>query len=325
LQCHWFKVAVEHVRAGAPDPSKPVLVLDRGPLQVASALDKAFPPAGSVPRVIVEPRSPGFVSTPLTTTRFSAIIVASDMTCGGCGLNERDSTPDSDAINARKDDVEAFFNAGGGILALAGGHHGDGDPATGADTYYSFVPLPVGGVAVAAPFTLTPAGQGLGFEDSRATPPIGTNDDVNCCPTHNSFMLPVAGGRLTVAETDNRGFAETLFAAGLIGDGGIVAPVRSADVIKLPTGCASRRRFRIRLRNPRGFRIERATVSVNGKLVRVVKGRRLRAAVDLRGLPKGRFEVAIRVVTTHGLVITGKRTYRTCASKRPSPPRPPRL
>ncbi|HEV7845490.1 MAG TPA: hypothetical protein VGO83_04500, partial [Thermoleophilaceae bacterium] len=59
--CHFVTVAVSWVRGGAPDPSKPVLILDRDPFggtstQMVTALDAAFPP-GSVPRVVMDPRS----------------------------------------------------------------------------------------------------------------------------------------------------------------------------------------------------------------------------------------------------------------------------
>ena len=144
-QCHFVRVAVDYVRGGAPD--RPVLVLDRLDLDLVTALDAAFG-AGAVPREVLDPRSPEFASAPLTTSRYSAILIASDVNCGGCDLNEFDSTPDSDAINARSADIAAFFNAGGGVYANSGAIHGDGDAATGADTYYSFLPVPVGGKPV---------------------------------------------------------------------------------------------------------------------------------------------------------------------------------
>ena len=80
--------------------------------------------------------------------------------------------------------------------------------------------------------------------------------------------------------------------------------------------CVSRRNFRIRLREPKGTKIRRATVKVNGKLVATRKGKRVTAPVDLRGLPKGRFKVEIRVTTTTGRVIKGTRKYRTCAKRK---------
>jgi hypothetical protein len=322
-QCHFMKVAVDYVRNGAPNPSKPVLVLDRGTLKAVAALDATFG-AGVVPRAVVDPRT-GFAGAALDTSTYSAIIVASDLTCGGCDLNDFGATPDSDAINARAADIAKFFNAGGGIFAMAGASHGDGNPATGPDTYYSFVPITVGGLAVSAPFTLTSAGRALGFTDGSG----GSSDDINCCATHNSFTLPPAGGALEVAETDSKGSAETLFAEGTISGGTIVK--KPTKVIDLPSSkkCVSRRKFRIRIRQPGGIQIQTALVFVNGKKVRVLKRkvfRRLRrvANVNLRGLPKGKFTVRIVVLTTEGKTITGKRKYHTCTKRRKSK-RPPRL
>jgi hypothetical protein len=129
-QCHFVEVAVKYVRDGAPNPALPVLVLDNGDpelggLQMVGALDSAFG-AGVVQRVVVDPRSVEFATTPLTTDRFSAILIASDQTCGGCDLNipieGGSETPDSDAINARAGEIASFFNTGGGIYATRAPH-----------------------------------------------------------------------------------------------------------------------------------------------------------------------------------------------------------
>lgn len=80
--------------------------------------------------------------------------------------------------------------------------------------------------------------------------------------------------------------------------------------------CVSRRHFRIRLRSPKGARITSATVKLRGRTVATRRGRRITAPIDLRGLPKGRFTVSIRVVLDDGRVVTGTRAYRTCAPKR---------
>jgi hypothetical protein len=103
-----------------------------------------------------------------------------------------------------------------------------------------------------------------------------------------------------------------------------VTPPSFAQVVVLPSTrrCVSRRRFRIRLVQPRGVRIVDAKVFVDGKRVRVVRGSRLRAPVDLRGLPKGRFKVQIVLRTADGRTLRGTRRYRTCALKRRSGTRP---
>ncbi|HEX8084225.1 MAG TPA: DUF6351 family protein [Solirubrobacteraceae bacterium] len=76
--------------------------------------------------------------------------------------------------------------------------------------------------------------------------------------------------------------------------------------------CASRRNFMIRL--PRGVR--RARVTYAGKRAKVVRGKRLRARIDLRGLPKGRVVVRIVGRTKSGRVVRQKRVYRPCATKK---------
>ncbi len=96
------------------------------------------------------------------------------------------------------------------------------------------------------------------------------------------------------------------------------------NVATLPSTkqCVSRRRFRIRLRAPKGAPIASATVKLRGKTVATRKGTRVTAPIDLRGLPKGRFTVGIRVVLVDGRVVSGSRRYRTCAPKRATPQNP---
>jgi len=100
--------------------------------------------------------------------------------------------------------------------------------------------------------------------------------------------------------------------------GAVKAKLRFADLVALPSAkrCVSRRAFRIRLRKRSGVTYRSATVSVNGRRVKVVKGRRLTAPVDLRGLPTGRVVVRISVTLADGTRLTGKRSYRTCTPKK---------
>jgi hypothetical protein len=105
-------------------------------------------------------------------------------------------------------------------------------------------------------------------------------------------------------------------------DSGGGAPATSqtgtAQDLGLPPGsrCASRRSFRIRLRAPRGDALRSARVYVNGRRVRVVSGKRLRAPVDLRGLPKRTVRVTVMGRTRRGRTIRRTRTYHTCVAKR---------
>jgi plastocyanin len=92
----------------------------------------------------------------------------------------------------------------------------------------------------------------------------------------------------------------------------------AAPVTQLGTSpvCTSKRNFRIRIRTPRGTRITAASVTVNGKPVAVTaRDGRFTAPVDLRGLPRGRYEVAISARAVDGRTLRGKRVYRTCDAK----------
>ena len=102
-------------------------------------------------------------------------------------------------------------------------------------------------------------------------------------------------------------------------------------VIGLPSNrkCVSRRKFRIRIRQPGGIQIQTALVFLNGRKIRVLtrkvfQKKRKVANVNLRGLPRGKFKVRIVVLTSEGKTIRGTRTYRTCTKKRKSK-RPPKL
>jgi hypothetical protein len=208
LQCHFVRVALSYVRNGAPDPTKPVLVLDRLDLDARDAINLTFG-LGTVPMVVMDPRSLTFMAAPIDTNLYSAIVVASDITCGGCDLNDPSPmfgipvTPDSNAILARSAVLTAFFNAGGGIYMGSGADNGDGHAG---DNYYDFVVTP-GGLPATGPFALTALGKTLGFTDGAG----GTSDDINTGMTHNNFLPLPVGSRLRTAETDNAGGLTTLF------------------------------------------------------------------------------------------------------------------
>lgn len=330
-QCAFLKTVIDYVRAGAPNPNAPVLVLDHAKsggaaADLPTAITNMY--GSSLPNRVVDPKSPEFAGLALTTSNFSAIVVASDSSCGGCDLNDTGSgTPDSDAIAARKADIASFFNAGGGIVALAGADHGG---ATGGDNaYYAFVPLPLGGAPVNPPFMLTSVGTSIGLTDN----PNRSMSEINCCPTHNSFTPPGAGSPLQVAETDSMGLAETLVVQGSISGGKFVPPPAPSSTATPPAfgkggvisglpstkKCVSKRVFRIHIRRHAGITYTEAIVFVNRKQVGVdrINGGPS-SVVDLRNLPSGTFSVEITVITTTGQIIKGTRTYHTCRKHLPS-------
>lgn len=209
-QCGFVKAALRYVRESAPRPRAPILVLDRGPRQLAAAIRRAWAPdayAGALgaragtPRLrVVDPRSRAFARLRISVRRFSAVAIASDSSCGGCDLEVADAR----AVVRRRRAVQRFLNGGGGIYAGAGGS----DAA-----YYRFMPLPRSGPASAGPFELTPYGRRIGF----------TTADVTCCAAANTFGTPAVGRLAVAAQTSAAKTADTLIADGVVRRGRLVA------------------------------------------------------------------------------------------------------
>jgi hypothetical protein len=123
------------------------------------------------------------------------------------------------------------------------------------------------------------------------------------------------------AATDQRGIARPQFAACDSGAFELApasvqpspGPVVTPGPVTTPRpSCLSSRRFRIRLRVPRGEHVRSAAVFLNGKRVAVRRGRRLTATIDLRGLPLARYRVRIVLKLDNGRKVTGVRRYWTC-------------
>ncbi|HEV3230434.1 MAG TPA: hypothetical protein VGY97_13240 [Solirubrobacteraceae bacterium] len=105
--------------------------------------------------------------------------------------------------------------------------------------------------------------------------------------------------------------------AGRSADWAVVAP-GTAAAGGPGARCSSRRRFNVRLGRVR-FHLRRATLYVNGRRVRGVRGSPLRVPVDLRGRPPGTYHVLIAGVTRSGQHVTIRRTYHTCVRRRTGP------
>ena len=201
-ECAYLQIVLNRVRNGS---SLPVLTLDHGAELTNSLMILGIPFDNVDPNDATALNATALVDGS-GNKLFSAIVTASDQGCGGC---DNDATSSAN-INARTADIKTFFNAGGGILALAGGDEN-------AD-YYNFVPLPnVASTPVSAPFTVTSAGSALGITDAMA----------NCCATHNSFLPP--SSPLVALETDSAAKTETIAAFDvIIGGGGFETTTVSA-------------------------------------------------------------------------------------------------
>lgn len=95
-------------------------------------------------------------------------------------------------------------------------------------------------------------------------------------------------------------------------------PATVAQFLTLPNNrrCVSRRRFRVKVISRVRGQVRSVTIFVNGRRAKRVTGRGVALPIDLRGLPKGRVKVRLRVDLADGRSATDTRTYRTCAPKR---------
>ena len=201
-QCGFLKASIKYVRETAPASKKPVLVLDRGPKQLAAAIQKAWSNGVSYtgPKLrIVDPRSPTFAKLAIDYTRFSAIAIASDSSCGGCDLEAADSA----ALWRRRNALQKFLTKGGGIYLGAGGSN--------AAAYYRFMPVPAAGPGSEGPFVLTAYGKRIGFKDADLAGAVT-----------NTFAAPDVG-RMDVAAKTANNVGDTLIADGRVRKGKLVA------------------------------------------------------------------------------------------------------
>lgn len=161
----------DFIRAGSTNPALPVLIIDTsvnsGTLELGNA---AIGLLGAASVVVKAPSA--ITAADFNPATYSAFAVASETTCGGCDLTAAQVA----LITAQSAAIASFFNAGGGILGLAGAS----DPAA-----YAYVPATAtnpGGSPPSTGYLQTAFGLTLDLE------PVNGNT------THNFFNEPGTGG-----------------------------------------------------------------------------------------------------------------------------------
>lgn len=99
-----------------------------------------------------------------------------------------------------------------------------------------------------------------------------------------------------------------------LASGGPVSKLRASQLVALPSArsCRTRRpaAFRIRLREPKGTKIARTVVRLNGRVVKTARGT---TPITIANLPKGKVTVTVAVRTATGVVVTATHAYKACA------------
>jgi hypothetical protein len=147
--------------------SLPFLVFDAG-----SELTSGLTNAGITNYVNINPNTAANVTDALfNTSLYSAFLIASDTSCGGCD----NSTTSSTNIAAHSAAIANFLNGGGGIVAFAGASN---------PGYYTFLPQTASSVGGAPSSGYSQTAVGI----SLSIPAV--NGDA----THNLFYTPGTNG-----------------------------------------------------------------------------------------------------------------------------------
>jgi hypothetical protein len=256
---------IAFARAGAPNPSLPVLSFDHGK-EVTSCLTALGIPFRNVDPDLGVPAAGNF-----DVARYSALVVASDETCNGC-----DNTATGIAnLTAAAPAIAAFLNAGGGIAAFAG--------ARNAARYYGFLPASASGFGSPSP---------NGYVQTRFGVSFGI-PEVNGDMTHNLFPDPgsvgVSADYQVVEIWNSDGRAETLACfdcttTGLIAgsSGSLFVPL--AGVIGLAGGLAALKALRARSQRNRAQKVPRRVGQA---------GFHIRISGEICGSPQSDYELEI--------------------------------
>lgn len=151
----------------------------------------------------------------------------------------------------------------------------------------------------------------VGSDGSGATPTPTPTPSATATPDPVTPTTPA-----TPSTPDTPGLSGV---EGTVESGGLEAQL-GAQLFPLPSAgrCLSNRKFTIRIRRPRGTTFKSLKISVNRR-TRVkltgLKARKVKARINLRGVPKGKVTVKIVAVTTTGRRAVSQRTYRTCTKK----------
>jgi hypothetical protein len=219
------------------------------------------------------------------------------------GASPRPSGPlayfETDPVRPAKDQLKIDFNAGFtrpldavGKLSYAW-DFGDGSHDTGVKVSHTYAHPQFADVKLV-----------VRDENGR----VGTYQQaVNAGASSDPAPDTPSCGRFKLAETNQ-----------VLQENNLPPAVTTPSPIKLPPNrhCVDRRRFTFKIHQPRGGRVTRVSVFVNGKRVKLVRGHRI-TRVRIKRLPLGVFRVKVVAVTTKHTTTTSIRTYRGCKKSQP--------
>jgi len=184
-----LKAMIAFARAGSLNPSLPVLVFDQGNEMTVSLT------AFGVPFTNINPAAGPIAASNFDATKYSAIVIASARSCGGCD----NTVVGYNNIAADSAAIAAFINAGGGVAQTTGG-------TTTASRAAAYAYLP--GTAGVAVFGSPPQTGYFQTAAGAAVLPLPI-PAVNNDSTHNFFNEPGTGGESSAYSVFERNLEST--------------------------------------------------------------------------------------------------------------------
>lgn len=304
---------------GSTPPAAPAVTAPTGCLTTRDATVTGTAPPGTKVTLLDGTVAVAFADADPTTGAWSASLT--NLSDGNHVLTAEATDTTTGLTSDRSASITLCVNtAGGGGGPIPTG--GDSDAATSGQVAGTQTPSPVANAVKRAALQVLR----LGLNGKCALKPFNAYVTLKGV-RHVRFM--VDGRKLrTVRKPDRHGQFVARVDPARLGAGnhrltakvtfrarGKKARTISVRFRKCNDKCVSRRAFGIRLQHPKGDPLASATVFVNGKRSRVVRGRRLTSRVRLTGLPKGRFTVRVRARTRAGRTVVSTRKYRTCTPK----------
>lgn len=132
------------------------------------------------------------------------------------------------------------------------------------------------------------------------------NNNYNC--NENSFNK----------EINNTTINNTTINNGVVNNYTTVSGTPSGNVLdsKTTVPATSKRRIKIHVNIPRGAKLSRVTVKVDGKRVKLLKGKAASSHIELVDLPcsKGTTTIEVSITLTNGKTVTARHTYHLCTA-----------
>ena len=230
-------------------------------------------------------------------------------------------------VDAATSEIEGVWSFNGGSVAIQAGPNGTFQGTVVTPTKFATCDHPAGEVMWTS-MSQQSDGSYWGFHRWF----IGSCEpDPNLGPTAWRVLKNSTGASYLKVCFSHPGTSQPTIAANGTCAGATYGAVESALIGALPTShpsatnsltlpsnlkCISHRSFKIHLRDPKNDPLKKVVITLKGHRTVVVRqGNTFVSTINLKGLPRGSFNIRISATTVLGHHFSSTRTYHTCTSK----------